>query len=445
MCFVARIVLKQDDVDKQAMDAEEGDYVEETLTASDAKERSKFPDFFKRHKLRKTQHIISAHHQHILKWLHLHPRKLVLFDEDVNGYFIFHSRAHRKNRYMEFHPKQEEKVVLIPSMPTILKLDWRNISWHVALYFCLGSICWIVNGQYALRQNDSSYVINAIGYSGFSGGMLFWIGAYLAVVEALNTNENYCFGAEMANLAHHILSNKRLHYKHYHINRIRKLRRRDHARLTNYDAPSTNNVHQWISMKPCTQQVKWRWIGYSPTIGFWATLLQFIGATFFAVAVISGIPGVIGATEWQLQQTFIWTMQTVGSVFFVISSWISMVEEQENWYMPACGKVGWHSAFWNLLGSIGFLLSAVFGYLANWKGKGAVCCQLWGTAFNTYWGSWAFMISSALLYYEVQNKQPSSFSNNASLIKSWVMFKGHTLFSLNKRYSPEKANFTYGI
>jgi len=380
-----------------------------------------FQEFFEKHKIHGNHHVKSATRHHlfghsIFRW----PRRIVFYDDSLDGFMTYHSRAHRKNRYMEFNPKEaKEGVSQAPRMPTLLSFDWKNISWHVAVYFCLGSICWIVNGQYALMQDDSTYVVNAIGYSGFAGGMLFWLGAYLAVVEALNPNENLYYGTVLLNLA----KEKGLH--HYHAHRLKHMKEslREQrlaepevvAEVVEFVSPQGDEV-----MTP--SHPKWRWVGYSPTIGFWAAFLQFIGATFFAIAVICGIPGVIGPTQWQLQQTFIWTMQTVGSVFFVVSSWMMMVEEQINWYMPACGRIGWQSAFWNVLGSIGFLLSAVFGYLANWEGNGVVCCQLWGTAFNTYWGSWGFMIASAFLYYEVENKQQQSFADTMSVMKSWFAY-----------------------
>ena len=367
-------------------------------------------EFFQQHKTRDNHRIISTSGQHILSNVFKWPRRVVVYDEANDGYLEYHSRPHRKNRHLLFQPKDPVSGVQMESkVPQLLKIDWQNISWHVAVFFCLGSICWIVNGQYALMQSGSTYVVNAIGYSGFAGGMLFWVGAYLAVVEALNTNNNLYYGAELEKLVDKLDGAVQLHAFHF-------------KRLHGIRIHKSKGVHQWKTVKTIGPS-EWKWYGYVPTLGFWAAFLQFIGATFFAIAVICGIPGVIGPTQWQLQQTFIWTMQTVGSVFFVVSSWMMMVEEQVNWYMPACGRIGWQSAFWNVLGSIGFLLSAVFGYLANWEGNGTVCCQLWGTAFNTYWGSWGFMIASACLYYEVENKTQQSLGETLSVLKSWFLLR----------------------
>lgn len=62
----------------------------------------------------------------------------------------------------------------------------------------------------------------------------------------------------------------------------------------------------------------WRWWGYCPSLSYWASIIQFCGATMFTVSVISGIPGVIGPDQWQLQQALIWSMQVVGSVCFLV-------------------------------------------------------------------------------------------------------------------------------
>lgn len=321
------------------------------------------------------------------------PRRIRFFSPQLHAHLDFHSRAHRKNR----HPKiiQDDKIVITPTMPTLWTgmSDLKNISWHVAVWFCLGSMCWIVNGQYALMQSSSQHVVNAIGWSGFAGGTCFWIGAYLAVVESLNLNTNLLYGVEVEKVFGTL---KEDFLRRYHGDNHAK---DDHATevYCHTDLAGAN-----VCRHP------WRWVGYSNTIGFWASFIQFIGATMFEIAVICGIPGVIGADQWQLQQAFIWTMQTVGSVAFIVSSWIMMIEEQDNLWMPKIGRMGWESAFWNLIGAWGFLLSAVFGYLANWEGRGVVCCQLGGTAVSTYWGSWAFMIASLALYYEVENKKEQS-------------------------------------
>lgn len=348
--------------------------------------------FFHKHTFSDAEIHSTERHHLLSNSLFSNPRRIRFFSPHLHVHLVFHSRAHRKNR----HPKivQDDAVVIAPAMPTLWNgtSDLRNISWHVAVWFCLGSLCWIVNGQYALMQSSSQHVVNAIGWSGFAGGTCFWIGAYLAVVESLNLNNNLLYGAE--------------------VERVFGKLRDEIVKLKGLDNFEDERTAVYCHKDPTGAtgdcRSPWRWVGYSNTIGFWASFIQFIGATMFEIAVICGIPGVIDADQWELQQTFIWTMQTVGSVAFILSSWIMMIEEQDNLWMPKVGRMGWESGFWNLIGSFGFLLSAVFGYLANWEGRGVVCCQLAGTAVSTYWGSWAFMIASLALYYEVENKKEQS-------------------------------------
>lgn len=100
-----------------------------------------------------------------------------------------------------------------------------------------------------------------------------------------------------------------------------------------------------------------------------------------------------------------------------------ILEEQRKWYVPSLNRIGWHAAFWNLIGSIGFLLSGSFGYLDNWRGNGTVCCFFWGVAFNLYYGSYAFFVSSALMLIEAQNKELISFDKHVARLYSWIAAK----------------------
>lgn len=101
-----------------------------------------------------------------------------------------------------------------------------------------------------------------------------------------------------------------------------------------------------------------------------------------------------------------------------------MIEVQHAWYRPRPLDLGWWSTstaqpspaqsgvpvhtvptdtdqlpaplvgFWNVIGSLGFLLCAVFGFSHNHG-------MQYQSALATLWGSWAFLIGSALQFYEV--------------------------------------------
>jgi hypothetical protein len=57
------------------------------------------------------------------------------------------------------------------------------------------------------------------------------------------------------------------------------------------------------------------------------------------------------------------------------------------------------AGFWNLIGSIGFLLCGAFGYSINSGMK-------YQSSLSTFWGSWAFLIASTIMMFEVVFREP---------------------------------------
>lgn len=327
----------------------------------------------------------------------LRPRRMVYHDPETKCEYEYRSRPHRKNRHMSPKPKDSKETLIIPSPWTVLKLDLMNISWHVAFWFTLGSAAWIVNGHFAMwpvpNSEKNTYIV---GYSALAGGLLFQIGSYCGVLESLNENRN--LDTSVLHDTEDKVAEEEDGISDY----------LSHRFGSKPNKPKKTYISRRNEEKHADRE-KWRWWGYDPeSMGYWAAVTQFTGATFFTVSVICMVPGVIHQNEWRLQQTFQWTPQVVGALGFIISSIIMMLEEQSKWYIPALDKIGWHAPFWNLIGAIGFLLSPIFAYLANWEGHGVVCCQFWGTAFNTYYGSWAFLVSSLLMLFEAQNPDPQS-------------------------------------
>ena len=388
---------------------------------------------------------VESEPQHLPFSASLDPRRRVFYDSSKHGFLVQWSRQLRKNRDPEFIPDGEywKHAVVVPNMWVLFRFDFWNISWQVAVWFTLGSICWIINGQYFMwpQHENASLPVNVhiTGYSALVGGLLFWVGAYLAVLEALNQRSADAVLHQIK--VRHLLEKLHeepaeiQHYVHQHLFKKHGVAHVvgadcNDTRVGAYEVTSTDDdpthhsdtdssVHSDTPLRE-----KWRWFGLADKqVGWWAAMIQFGGATCFTVAVISGTPGILKEDQWELQTALIWTMQVLGSIGFVVSSVLLMLEEQARWYLPALDLIGWHSAFWNLVGAIGFLLSAVFGYLANWHGNGTVCCQFWGTGFNTYYGSWAFLIASVLLLIEVQNKQPCAWGGPYNRFWIWMALK----------------------
>lgn len=114
-----------------------------------------------------------------------------------------------------------------------------------------------------------------------------------------------------------------------------------------------------------------------------------------------------------------WVPQIVGGCGFIVSASLYMLETQPKWYIPAWEVLGWHIGFWNLIGAFGFTVNpfrqcnkVVENLLIVLKLCGAL-----GPAFGnsgakyesslaTFWGSWAFLIGSAIQWYESLDKHP---------------------------------------
>ncbi|KAG5182723.1 hypothetical protein JKP88DRAFT_348718 [Tribonema minus] len=168
-------------------------------------------------------------------------------------------------------------------------------------------------------------------------------------------------------------------------------------------------VEPWTwSIFPSTHSARWSEPGYI------AALIQLFGACMFTMSVIVAFNGVltpISDSYYAAWYVLDFTPQVIGSVCFIVSSYIWMVEVQENWWKPKLTTLGWHAAFWNLIGGIGFLLSAAFAFLDY----PVECCQYYGTAVSTYWGAFAFLLGSYLQLVETLNPHRAPHARRLTL------------------------------
>ena len=405
------------------------------------------------------------------------PRKVTYYDPETDGNFEYKSRPHRKHRFLRFLPADLTSQIVVPPAPKVLLLDIFNISWWVAVIFCVGTACWVVSGHFWMwplaDESKNAYIM---GYLELMGIALFIFGSYLLVLESLNQDENLTCGMTVTDLMEdeeldtsqeklegkqmadykldkaELCRRKKKDYAECYV-RTRSMSRQFRKGLSHAyvyipeggdrkegkvlegkvsgamatieegSRKTQDSLNQNADVNIATKKrVKWRYWGWDfHSVGYLAALFLFVGCIIFSIAVITGFPGVVEDSQWVVQQLLIWTTQVIGSVCFVISGLLLMLEEQDVWYLPAFHRIGWVASFFNFLGGVGFLMSAIFGYLANWKGNGTVCCQYWGAAFNAYYGNWAFMVGSAILLVEVENKDPASITDYLAAGWSWVI------------------------
>lgn len=103
------------------------------------------------------------------------------------------------------------------------------------------------------------------------------------------------------------------------------------------------------------------WFCWAPArLGFWATLIQFIGTVFFNVttwAATRPLPDLSSERMW------VWWPDAIGSICFLVSSAIAFAEAGHRWFSWRPGKRDWHVTSLNWWGSVFFGVSAVGAFI----------------------------------------------------------------------------------
>jgi len=346
------------------------------------------------------------------------------FDTASKVSFFWRSRDNRKGRHpllvnqnyagdittprRTSHPSEVLKTVA--KMFTCYPV-W-DISWLVAYVFTWGSIVWCINGFFSflpyIRPSSSfkGEVLDGGGITAFIGAVLFFeVGSILLMFEAVNENRAGCFGWAVENLIDEKSGYEKVRVRvstadctHHHRNKSNLVG--SSARPNKTDAHSTNEIKdngrtwQWL---PTWQALREH---YFHELGFLASFSQFCGATVFSIAGFTALPGTINNMSQGLADGIYWAPQIIGGSGFIISGTLYMLETQKNWYTPSFNILGWHIAFWNLIGGIGFTLCGALGPAAGNHGA------QYQAACATFWGSFAFLIGSVLQLYESLQKNP---------------------------------------
>lgn len=277
-----------------------------------------------------------------------------------------------------------------------------DISYLVSVFFAVGCLIFIVCGLFSwlpLVAPSSEFPGEATagGVTAFVGATLFQIGAVLLVIEACNENQTGCFGWALKQVAHGseaangYVQSVRIFAKaapdsckHHH------RRGRKKELMTQ---PQPGRKWEWW---PTWHELKTHYIH---EMGFVASISLTLGATVFYIAGICALPGIYQNMSIGVARGVYWLSYLLGGVIFIFASVLYMLETQPNWYTPAPRLLGWHIGLWNLIGSVGWTLSASFGYCTS------TGCE-YQTALTLIWASVSFLIGSLLQWYEALDKYP---------------------------------------
>lgn len=336
--------------------------------------------------------------------------------DPLQYHLLWRSRDNRKGRHPLLVSKSDVGKSGTPQLTSntsvILKTIGKmvtyypvwDISWLVAYIFTWGSIVWCINALFSFLPyirpsadfpGESLY---AGGITAFIGAVVFFeFGSVLLMFEAVNENRAGCFGWAIEKLVDDEAGTTRLSASadldnciHHHPNKKNFV---GSAKKTS-EPKDNGKTWQWF---PTWKALK---IHYFHELGFIASFSQFCGATIFSIAGITALPGIINNMSQPLTDGIYWVPQIVGGTGFIISGTLYMLETQKNWYTPSFNVLGWHIAFWNLIGGIGFTLCGALGPAAGNSGA------QYQAACATFWGSFSFLIGSLLQLYESLQKNP---------------------------------------
>lgn len=274
-----------------------------------------------------------------------------------------------------------------------------DVSYLVAVIFTIGSVVWCINAFFVwlpLEAPSTEFpgeIANAGGISAFIGATIFEVGSVLLMIEAVNENRADCFGWAVEEvLEENGLLRLRPHTcTHHHKNKKNLVGK---GKASEGDMSSGQSFTWW----PTWHELRTH---YFKEVGFLACLSQMIGATIFWISGFTALPPIFDRlTTTAAQNGAYWAPQVIGGTGFIISGTLFMLETQQKWYLPAWEVLGWHIGAWNLIGGIGFTLCGVLGFASANSG-----CVYQGS-LATFWGSWCFLIGSAIQWFESLDKHP---------------------------------------
>ncbi|HMD46271.1 MAG TPA: hypothetical protein VKG43_08935 [Acidimicrobiales bacterium] len=129
-------------------------------------------------------------------------------------------------------------------------------------------------------------------------------------------------------------------------------------------------------------------------IDWWAALIQLAGTLFFNATTAHALFGSFGTVSAANQA--VWRPDALGSICFLVSSWLSWAEVCDGWWAWRPREISWWIPALNLLGSIAFGVSAIASKV---EPDGDVR-SLALTNLGTFVGAVCFLVGGLLLLPE---------------------------------------------
>ena len=148
--------------------------------------------------------------------------------------------------------------------------------------------------------------------------------------------------------------------------------------------------------QPTSSRKRWKWIAWKPrNAGYMAAAIQFAGTLLFNLNTASAM---IPSLHWFGADLLIWTPDFIGSIFFLLSSYIALIEVSHRFFAFQPQKIEWWIAMLNMLGSIAFMISALSCFFLPQTGESI---WGWGANFYTLLGALCFWMGAYLMIPEL--------------------------------------------
>lgn len=268
---------------------------------------------------------------------------------------------------------------LIPTLKGI----WRMVScfpsgdfsFLTAVSFVTGCTLLVVNAFLSLlprlntdiQLSPKTTIIQA--WLTFLGCTLFLISSSMSYLEAVNASKDGCFGWSAEQTAPESSGNNeglgigettRLVpdeqcNDHYNQESNRGSKQQDAPDCSDERGETSfGRKRRGMRMLPSLHELR---TSYLYDLGFIACATLFISSiVYWLTALASLVVTIIGSET----APWIRVLQLIAAIGFAAASAIFMIETQDHWTVPALHVLGWHVGFWNLVGSCGFALFAVF-------------------------------------------------------------------------------------
>lgn len=217
---------------------------------------------------------------------------------------VWRSREHRK------HLQRTEIGRLITLTEKLLRCLWmpEALNWWIGIIFALGSLLFALGSIFSLvpsLANRWSLDATAVNSIFFMGSIPFTMAAYLQLFQAQNT--------------------------------------------ATFPPQGRRKSRQIV------------WFAWSPhEIGWLSCALQFLGTLLFNVNTFDAVlPGL----KWFQQDLSIWIPDLFGSILFLASGYLAFMETCHAHWKWEPNNLSWWVTFVNLLGCVGFMISALFAFV----------------------------------------------------------------------------------